>query len=543
MSATVLVVDDSPENRYAARRHLSRAGFEIWEAETGAEGLGRAAEDPDLILLDVHLPDLDGFEVCRRLKTSERTRHIPVLQRSQSHVDDAARVHGLESGADAYLTEPVDPAVLVATARALLRVRRAENRLRQEIERAETLNRVSAALTSAVTREEVAAAVAAFARSEVGARDASVYLLDERARWLRLAYTTFAGAIDRRLARIFAADDFPVAAAVRTGEPRFGDAERVAREVESYGGGSWGVVPLVAFGRPLGALAVTFPHDEILPEAGRALLVDLAALCAHALERAGLYEHQRHIALTLQAGLLPRRLPAIAGVEVAARYNAGGEAIEVGGDFYDVFAAGEDWVAVMGDVCGRGAEAAALTSLARHTIRALAQHVARPSEILSALHGAILADAEDDSMRFITAACARLTPGFAPRLALGGHPPALIVRADGRVDAFESTGPLLGIGELEHIGDVEARLEPGDALVLYTDGVIEARRDRELFGEDRLRALLEGMGGHAAEEIADAILAATVAHAGALDDDVAILIVRRDAAVASAAELSGACRS
>ena len=89
-----------------------------------------AARDPDLILLDVHLPDINGFEVCRRLKEDERTRHIPVLQRSQSHVDDAARVHGLESGADAYLTEPVDPSVLVATARALLRVRRAENRLR-----------------------------------------------------------------------------------------------------------------------------------------------------------------------------------------------------------------------------------------------------------------------------------------------------------------------------------------------------------------------------------------------------------------------------
>ena len=105
--ATVLVVDDSPENRYAIRRYLAPPEFDVWEAETGAQGLEMAARDPELILLDVHLPDINGFDVCRRLKEDERTRHIPVLQRSQSHVDDGARAYGLESGADAYLTEPV----------------------------------------------------------------------------------------------------------------------------------------------------------------------------------------------------------------------------------------------------------------------------------------------------------------------------------------------------------------------------------------------------------------------------------------------------
>src|SRR6478736_1499714 len=207
-AATVLVVDDSPENRYAAGRYLGRAGFAIWEAETGAQGLAMAAEDPDLILLDVHLPDIDGFEVCRRLKEDPVTARIPVLQRSQSHVDDAARVHGLESGADAYLAEPVDPTVLIATARALLRV------------------------------------------------------------------------------------------------PSFD--------------GAGAVVPLVAYGRSLGALAV-----ETEAPLDRDLLLALAAQGAQALERAGLYEHQRYIATTLQNGLLPRRLPEIPGAEVAARYNAG----------------------------------------------------------------------------------------------------------------------------------------------------------------------------------------------------------------------------
>ncbi len=276
-----------------------------------------AADDPDLILLDVHLPDINGFEVCRRLKEDPITARIPVLQRSQSHVDDAARVHGLESGADAYLAEPVDPSVLVATARALLRVRRAETRLRREIAHAEMVNRVSDALANVLTRDAVAAAVASHARTELGARSAVVHRSDER-----------------------------------------------GVEAPAFDGAAT-VVPLVAYGRSLGTLAVE--ADQPLD---RELLLALAAQGAQALERAGLYEHQRYIATTLQAGLLPRRLPAIPGAEVAARYNAGAQAMDVGGDFYDVFARGEDWLMVIGDVCGRGAEAATLTSLARHTIRA-----------------------------------------------------------------------------------------------------------------------------------------------------------------------------
>ena len=263
-TATVLVVDDSPENRYAAGRYLGRAGFAIWEAQTGAQGLAMAADDPDLILLDVHLPDIDGFEVCRRLKEDPITARIPVLQRSQSHVDDAARVHGLESGADAYLAEPVDPSVLVATARALLRVRRAETRLRREIAHAEMVNRVSDALANVLTRDAVAAAVASHARTELGARSAVVHRSDER-----------------------------------------------GVEAPAFDGAAT-VVPLVAYGRSLGTLAVE--ADQPLD---RELLLALAAQGAQALERAGLYEHQRYIATTLQAGAAPRGgCRAIPGAEV-----------------------------------------------------------------------------------------------------------------------------------------------------------------------------------------------------------------------------------
>ena len=495
--ATVLVVDDSPENRYAIRRYLSGGEFDVWEAETGSEGLEMAARDPDLIVLDVHLPDINGFEVCRRLKEDERTRHIPVLQRSQSHVDAAARVHGLESGADAYLTEPVDPSVLVATARALLRVRRAENRLR-------LLNQVGVQLATALTRGDVLQSVSAAVTAEIG-RDPTFFLYDESRRRLRQTPGE-----DVVLELAFDADD-PAAEVARTGEPRFDERQ--------------GVTPLVAYGHRLGALTVPVK----LSETERELLLALSTQCAQALERAELYEYQHHIATTLQEGLLPKSLPEIAGAELAARYNAGARAMDVGGDFYDVFPRGEDWVIVIGDVCGRGAEAAALTGLARHTIRAQAQHLERPSEILRALHDAIVAEVGHDSARFVTAGCVLLRRDGAVLASFAGHPPGLIARAGGGVEEVPTTGPLLGLLEHLRISDVEAALAPGDALVLYTDGVIEARRERELFGEERLTALLRDVGprGLDADAIADAIREATVAFAGSTEDDTAILVLRR----------------
>jgi serine phosphatase RsbU (regulator of sigma subunit) len=266
-----------------------------------------------------------------------------------------------------------------------------------------------------------------------------------------------------------------------------------------------------------------------LPDVKREILSALASQCAQALDRAGLYEHQHHIATTLQEGLLPKSLPEIPGAELAARYNAGARAMDVGGDFYDVFPRGEDWVMVIGDVCGRGAEAAQLTGLARHTIRAQAQHLERPSEILHALHDAIVADAGRESARFVTAGCVLLRGDGALCAAFAGHPPGLIARASGAVDEVPTTGQLLGLIEDLRITDVEAQLEPGDAVVLYTDGVIEARAGRELFGEERLSALLGDVGprGLSAGAIADAVHEATIAFAGATEDDLAVLVLRR----------------
>jgi signal transduction histidine kinase len=133
----ILVVNDNEVGRYATARALQVAGFEVIEADTGGRALEIAAERPDLILLDVKLPDIDGFEVCRRLKSDPATGVIPVLHLSATFLDPDSQVRGLECGADGYLTYPLEPPVLVATIRAHLRARRAEEEVRQLNERLE----------------------------------------------------------------------------------------------------------------------------------------------------------------------------------------------------------------------------------------------------------------------------------------------------------------------------------------------------------------------------------------------------------------------
>src|SRR5215216_7647394 len=125
----ILHVDDNPATRYTIGRILGREGFNVNEAVSGSEGLRLAREGPDLVILDVKLPDIDGFEVCRRIKADPKTVNIPVLHLSATYVTGEAQVTGLEGGADGYLVHPVDPRVLVATNKALLRLRRAEEEL------------------------------------------------------------------------------------------------------------------------------------------------------------------------------------------------------------------------------------------------------------------------------------------------------------------------------------------------------------------------------------------------------------------------------
>lgn len=253
--------------------------------------------------------------------------------------------------------------------------------------------------------------------------------------------------------------------------------------------------------------------------------VALQAACMHGAERA-------ELARTLQESLLPPRLPKIPGLRVAARYVAGGTGAEVLGDFYDVFpSVRTSWGLVVGDVCGKGVPAAKSTALARYTLRAEAHRHGRPSMILATLNQALL-DWLTDDPRFLSAIYATVRPtaaGASVQVSSAGHPLALVRRADGRTQTFGQPGTLLGVLPDPELHDSRTSLRPGDSLILFTDGVTEARRpvDRDLFGDDRLRDLVAGLADMPAIRMADAIQQAVeVFGGGDISDDTVVLILQ-----------------
>jgi len=258
------------------------------------------------------------------------------------------------------------------------------------------------------------------------------------------------------------------------------------------------------------------------------LAQELARRCATAIDNARLYTERSYIARTLQESLLPIELPDIPGVEAAARFRPTGEGNEVGGDFYDMFETGNrGWAVVMGDVCGKGPDAAAVTALARYTLRAAAMRERLPSRSLSVLNEALLRQRND--RRFCTVAYAyieRLDRGARVGIACGGHPLPLLLRADGSVEAVGAPGTLLGVVRDPDLEDRAVTLEPGDALVFYTDGVIESRGDSHI-DERRLAELIGTCAGAGADAIAAKVEeAAVLSQGGRPRDDIAVLVLR-----------------
>lgn len=310
---TVLVIDDSPENRYAVRRAFVREGFTVQEADTGALALVRAAEDPDLVVLDVNLPDMSGFEVCRRLKAAPRTAHVPVLHLSQTRVDDAARVHGLDGGADAYLTEPVDPAVLVATARALLRMRRAEARLRRELTQAKMLQELAGTLAAAHTADEMAAEIVANAHRVVNAHHTQLGLLDREAAVVALRHGPGPGPRSGDgWEQVPLATPTPMTAVIESGRPQvFGSREAPLAsfpQAATNGSGcrTMAVVPIaLPDGQVVGALAAAWTEENAADELTMTVLADLALRCGAVLLRGQL---QSRRALKLERSELTARV-------------------------------------------------------------------------------------------------------------------------------------------------------------------------------------------------------------------------------------------
>lgn len=293
---------------------------------------------------------------------------------------------------------------------------------------------------------------------------------------------------------------------------------------------SYMCVPLEARGRVLGALTlVSSGSGRHFGTSDLALAEEFARRAGLAIDNARLYSERAHVARALQSSLLPPSLPAIPGTRVTARYQAAGEGNEVGGDFYHVFQVDEQaWWFVIGDVSGKGPEAAAVAGLAGHTLRAFGLQERSPSRLLTALHETLLID--DDNAEFCTVCCALLQPrehGATLSIACGGHPPPIIRRADGTVEIATCRGPVLGMPVDLSFEEQSVELVSDDVVVLYTDGVTEVHhRNQPLFGEERLVGVIR-RAERDVDHIADDILAA-VSDYGPPEprDDLAVVVLQ-----------------
>jgi serine phosphatase RsbU (regulator of sigma subunit)/CheY-like chemotaxis protein len=288
------------------------------------------------------------------------------------------------------------------------------------------------------------------------------------------------------------------------------------------------LVPLKARGRIIGIVVFASldpgrrygPADLLLAE-------DLARRAALALDNARLYEDLGSVARALQAALLPQRLPELDGVELAARFRPAGDGSLIGGDFYDVLPRAGGVDLVIGDVTGKGARAAALTSLVRHTVRTAARYEATPSGVLDVVNRTLIAERSDRG-RYCTVAFCRidLDGGMRATICCAGHPMPMVMRGSGTIEHVGRPGSVLGWVDDPKLLDVDFDIEPREALVLFTDGVTEARTTGDAYGLAGLEELLRGAAGDDAAGIAARVDRAA-ARAGARRDDVAVLVARR----------------
>jgi GAF domain-containing protein len=298
-------------------------------------------------------------------------------------------------------------------------------------------------------------------------------------------------------------------------------------------------VPLKARGRPIGVLAVYSHASAAFSGEDVDLLLTFASQAALAIDTAAVYGKEHRVASVLQASILPDRLPVVAGLETASFYLPCGPETEIGGDFYDLFVTEcGDVVLAIGDVCGKGVVAATKTSMVKFTLRGLIGAGTGPAAALAELNRQVaLAGDPADIVTMWVGILDRHTGVLT--YADGGHPPALLLRDDTRrTERLGATGPLLGAVSHAEYGEKKVGLRVGDTLLLYTDGVTEARRGVRLFGEGRVRRVLRR--SLTARECLDSLLEAVKTHAdGPLKDDAAALAVRRAGSGQDSGRVSG----
>jgi serine phosphatase RsbU (regulator of sigma subunit)/CheY-like chemotaxis protein len=516
---TVLLVDDDEAKRYVIATWLRRAGHQVTEVATGSAALDLAGT-AELIILDVNLPDMSGFDVCRLIKSDPRTAAIPVIQVSATAVEVKDRAHGLTQGADAYLIEPSDPEELLATVAAALRYHRARLRAERTAGLLALLADVAMEINAADTFDGLASAAAAGA-----------------ARIFRTEVVLVVEMPDGQVRRVSAVPDR--AMPIRRGSPP-GLAERITGGVLGLDSGvvsemisaqDWlSMVPdstlrtdvcLAAArtkpGRP--PVAMILDRDGVPGEEEQQILRQLAQLTALSVEALRSYAEEHLIALTLQRSFLPSALPAIPGLTMASRYMPASDQAQVGGDFYEALTVGDRVLVAIGDVQGHSLHAAAVMGELRHALRAFASEGHPPvvitglvNDVLRRYHPGLIASL---CLLFLDPATGEL------QIVNCGHIPPLLIDSSSATYRGEG-GLVLGLPRHEAHSET-ARLADGGTVLLVTDGLIE---DRDVSLDTNLEKLRVTAAAARKQDV-EAFSNDIVSTFGSREDDVAMIVLRR----------------
>jgi DNA-binding response OmpR family regulator len=520
-AAVLLLVDDDEAKRYVLATWLKRAGHTVIEVGTGQEALDQA-DAAEVVLLDVNLPDMSGFDVCRQLKSNPRTAAIPVIQVSATAVAVADRAYGLTQGADAYLVEPTEPEELLPTVTAALRYYRARQRAEITASRLTSLTTVTLNINRAQTFDGLARAAAAGA-ARIFEVPAVLILILPEGQLRRMAASPERPVPVPRGGRLEVLDDI----ADRVLGPGEGHAAAVIPQAEwvqlipdtTLRADVTVAVARTKPGRPPIAIAVTFersPGDEELQ-----ILRQLVQSTALAVEALRSYADEHLVALTLQRSLLPGSLPQTEGYAICVRYVPASDQAEVGGDFYEALEWQGRLLVAIGDVQGHSLQAATVMGELRHALRAFASEGRSPLEIAGLLNRVL----RNYHPNILATLCLALLDPPSGRLQIVncGHIPPLIV--DGVTAAYQGEGGLL-LGMPVHKPHVQqAFLPPGGTALLVTDGLIEERQVPLEDNMERLRVAAQEMAGADVEAFGNHLMALF----GAREDDVAMIALRRSA--------------
>lgn len=590
ISRATVAQGNVPSVASAQREQLERRAADLAEhlllaLEAGGLGTFRWDAATGLVEMDEHVRRLFGLEpeglresldeALERVHPDDRSEAKQIIEESlasgRAHsleyrtVWPDGSVHWIHSAAQVILdaggrptgaigcSSDVTEAALAEQERERLTLQAiaAAERERVHRERLEFLSRISDAVSSATNRRELMVNVAKAAVPRLGdwcslyvlppgggvvpeieiahvdpAMVAYAWELQERFPYDPDASSGMPRVIRDGATEFFRALDEEALAALDAPD----DALDIVRDL-----GLWSsiAVPLVKKGRVLGGLQLIMTKSRRDYSEQDLLLVEVvASRVAASLENLRLSEEQRAIASTLQASLLPQDLPGIPGVDVAVRYWASGENVEVGGDFYDLFRVADGrYGVVIGDVCGKGPSAAALTSMARHTIAASAWHGDDPPAVLSNLNRVML---ERRVESFCTAVYGTLElagGGFAFTFACGGHPLPVVAHADGRAAALGAAGSLIGVLDRIAVTATTVELDPGDVVILYTDGATDVAPPYAIATEDFTRLVASAvLESSSASQIADHLHRRLSAVQPIADrtDDIALLVLRID---------------